>query len=103
MGQSTYNLRILNFIKRQLGVGRIYIDKKRSIAQFRIRDRKTLESVIIPIFDKYPLLTSKHYNYIKFKQANAILSNDNLTSTVKNNLIKDILISKCPDDYISPA
>jgi hypothetical protein len=106
LGQSTYNLRILNYIKRQLGVGSIYIDNKRSFAQFRIRDRKILESVIFPIFDKYPLLTSKHYNYLKFKEAFAILSSaskDQITSTEKFNLINDILKSKCPDDYISPV
>lgn len=103
LGQSTYNLRILNYIKRQLGVGSINIDKKRSLAQFRIRDRKTLDSVLFPIFDKYPLLTSKHYNYLKFKQAFEILSTDKLTSTDKFNLINDILISKCPEGYISPA
>lgn len=47
LAQSTYNLRVLIFIKKQLGVGSIYIDKNKSLAQFKIRDRKTLESIII--------------------------------------------------------
>jgi hypothetical protein len=103
LGQSTYNLRIFHFIKKQLGVGSIYIDKKRSLAQFRIRDRKILDSIIIPIFEKYPLLTSKHFNFLKFKEANSILSNDNLTSTEKYNLINKIKNTKCSDDYLSPV
>jgi len=103
LAQSTYNLRILNFIKKQLGVGSIYIDKSKSLAQFRIRDRKTLDSIIIPIFEKYPLLTSKHFNFLKFKEANSILSNDNLTSTEKYDLINKIKKYKCPDNYTSPA
>jgi hypothetical protein len=76
------------------------------MASFRIRDRKILESVIFPIFDKYPLLTSKQYNYIKFKQAYAIAEQNNISNTVaphKMNLILDILNSKSPDDYISPV
>jgi hypothetical protein len=103
LGQSTYNLRILNFIKKQLGVGTIYIDKNRSLAQFIIRDRKILDTIIIPIFEKYPLLTSKHFNFLKFKEANFILSNDNLTNTEKYDLINKIKNTSCPDDYVSPA
>jgi len=37
LGQSTYNLRILHFIKTQLKVGRIYIDKNGTVADFIIR------------------------------------------------------------------
>lgn len=110
IGQSIYNLRILNFIKRQLGVGSISIDKKRSFAQFRIRDKKTLESVIFPIFDKYPLLTSKQYNYLNFKKAYSILSNEKLSNVEKVKLIKLSLPLRdegvginIPKDYISPV
>lgn len=106
LDQSIYNLRILNYIKRQLGAGSISIDQKKSIAQFKIKDRKTLESVIFPIFDNNLLLTKKYYNYIKFKQAYAIISaipRFYISSTAKENLINDVISSRCPDDYKSPA
>ena len=102
ISQNTYNLRVLHFIKNQLNAGSIYIEKKRNHAHFRIRDRKILESVIFPIFDKYSLLTSKQFNYIKFKEAHAILSNDYLNKLEKDNLILKLLDTNSPVDYISP-
>jgi len=103
IGQSNYNLRVLHFIKKQLGVGSICVDKNNNLAQFRIRDRSVLESVIFPIFDKYPLLTSKHFNYIKFKKAHAILSNASLTKSEKDNLIFNLISTQLPIGYISPV
>ena len=71
--QSTYNLRLLYFVKTQLGVGSVNTNADNTKADFRVRDRKTIGSIILPIFDKYPLLTSKHYSYCKFKEAYHIL------------------------------
>jgi hypothetical protein len=79
------------------------VDTVNLIADFRIRDRKTIGSVILPIFDKYPLLTSKYYSYIKFKEAYNILENDNLTTQEKDKLLLDLTSKKMPDNYISPA
>lgn len=73
------------------------------MAHFRIRDREVLSSVIFPIFDKYPLLTTKHFNYLKFKEAYAILNNNNLSKLEKDNLIFQIVNSKPAIDYMSPA
>ena len=69
LGQSTYNLRVLYFIKTQLGKGSIYVEKDGKFAHFRIRDLDTIINLIIPIFEKYPLLTSKYYNFLRFKKA----------------------------------
>lgn len=103
IGQSHYNLRVLHFIKKQLGVGNIFVEKNTKIAQFRIRDRSVLELIIFPIFDQYPLLTSKYFNYIKFKKAHSILSNKSFTKSEKDNLIFNLIETKIPLDYISPA
>lgn len=65
--QSTYNLRILYYIKNQLGVGSVHIDSNCDKGDFRIRDRKTIGSIILPIFDKYPLLTSKYFSALATK------------------------------------
>lgn len=103
MTQSTYNLRLLNFVKSQLGVGSVNIDTNNLKAYFRIRDRKPIGSVILPIFDKYPLLTSKYYSYYKFKEAYHILENNSLTRQEKDRLLLDLINKPKPDNYISPA
>lgn len=99
--QSRYNLRILNYIKRELGVGSITKDGTKG--QYFIRDRKLIESIIIPIFDKYPLLTRKYLDYIRFKEALAILNDINLSKQDKNVKLTCLKTSKAYINYISPA
>jgi len=99
--QSRYNLRVLNYIKKELGVGSITRDGTKG--QYFIRDRKVIESIIIPIFDKYPLLTTKYFDYIKLKKALAILNNVNLSKIDKNAKLLEIKNSKVDVNYISPA
>lgn len=99
--QSGYNARVLHYIKKELGVGSITKDGNK--LQFFIRDRKIIESVIIPIFDKNPLLTTKYFYYIKFKKALAILNNNDLSKQCKNAQIQNIKDLKPSIDYISPA
>lgn len=101
IGQSTYNLRVLNFIKKRLNKGQIFIEKNGNMAVFRIRDLPTLGDTIFPIFDKFPLLTSKEFNYIKFKKAHSILTSKVLTKDQKDDKLLEIVNSKLPDDYIS--
>jgi hypothetical protein len=71
------------------------------MAHFLIRDKKVLQSNILPIFDQYPLLTSKQYNYLIFKQALDISNNPLLSQEEIINQIKDF--SPCPTNYISNA
>jgi LAGLIDADG endonuclease len=89
----------LNYIKKELGVGSITKDGKK--LQFFIRDRKIIESVLIPIFDKYPLLTTKYFDYIKFKKALYILNN--MEGSKKDIEIQKLKDSKPHVDYTSPA
>lgn len=80
--QSPYNLRVLNYIKKQIGVDSITKDGTK--AQYFIRDRKVIETVLIPIFDKYPLLTTKYYDYMKLKKALLILNSITKIKEEKN-------------------
>ena len=98
---SRYNLRALFYIKRQLGVGSI--TKDNTTGQFVIRDRKKLAQVIFPIFDKYPLLTSKQFDYIKLKKAYDILEDINLSKSEKYKLLFEIKQKTIPINYVSNA
>lgn len=102
LSQSIYNIKILYFIKNQLGVGQL-IKENNNIVNFIIRNHLILESVIFPIFDKYFLLTTKHFNYIKFKEAYSILFDNSLSSIEKDIIMTKIINSKPPVNYISPA
>ena len=101
IAQSRYNLRLLYYIKKNLGVGSVTKDNTK--AQFFIRDRQKLKNIIFPIFDKYPLLTSKMFNYNKFKQAYSILENLNLTKQEKDKMLFILKEETIPKNYISCA
>jgi len=58
---------LLESIQKFLGVGKIYKHGKDSI-EFRVSGLKNLR-IIIDHFDKYPLITQKHADYLLFKQA----------------------------------
>jgi phosphate/sulfate permease len=107
ISQLEYNLRLLYFIKSQLGVGQVKRETKTNKAIYKIRDRNKLAEVIFPIFDKYTLLTSNHFNYLKFKDAYRILEDSSL-STAQQDELMYALIKKVPasvggESYLSPA
>jgi hypothetical protein len=98
---SRYNLRTLFYIKKQLGIGSITKDNTKG--QFIIRDKKKLATVIFPIFDKYPLLTSKQFNYIKLKEAFNILEDTSMTKDDKDKKLFKLKKEPIPINYVSSA
>jgi hypothetical protein len=103
LSQHEYNIRLLNFIKSQLGLGNINKEIKTKMVNYRIRDRKKLAEVIFPIFNKYPLLTTKYFNYFKFKEAYRILEDTTLTKTQQDELMFNLVKNLPSFGYISPA
>jgi hypothetical protein len=101
LAQSRYNLRVLNYIKKELGAGSITKDGTKG--QYFIRDRKIIEHKLLPIFDKYPLLTSKYFDYVKFKKALVILNNKDLNKNDKHTELLKLKNSKLTTNYISPV
>ena len=55
----------------------VYISKPNnsSTVEFRVSTLKDIVNVIIPHFDKYPLITKKYYDYILFKQVILLMLN----------------------------
>lgn len=102
ISQNTYNLRALHYIKKELGAGSIFVESKNDMAHFRIRDLKVINERIFPIFDKYPLRTTKYFNYNIFKEAYRILYNKDLIKLEKSNLLENLLLTKPSNSYISP-
>ena len=104
VGQSKYNIRLLYHIKSNLGIGSVAVpNSKHNTAEYIVTDIQQIINYIIPIFDNYPLLTTKYFNYFWFKEAILILNNTNLSKEEK-----DLKISNCknqikPENYISPA
>ena len=58
---------------------------------FRIRDKSHLKNIILPIFDQYPMLSNKQYDYLMFKEA--------LLNGI--NLHKDLLVYDRPTEPLN--
>jgi hypothetical protein len=80
------DIQLLYKIKNSLGVGKILIRVRKGInnneihsARYNVRNKKHLRDIFIPILDKYPMLTNKQYDYLRFREAlinNLILFDD---------------------------
>lgn len=101
IAQSRYNLRLLYYIKKELGVGSVTKDNTKG--QFFIRDRKHIENIILPIFDKYTLLTSKHFDYSRFKQALYLLNDKDMCKEQRDRELLILKNNKKGNKYLSPV
>ena len=102
IGQHKYNIRVLYYIKKNIGVGSVNEEKNTNMAQYSVYSREKLKKYIIPIFDRYPLLTRKFFNYNKFKEAFNILENINLSFKEKNELIEKLILLRPSINDINP-
>jgi len=64
------------------GIGYISKPNNSSTVEFRVSKLKDIINVIIPHFDKYPLLTKKYYDYLLFKQIILLIS-DKVHNTIE--------------------
>ena len=101
IGQSVYNLRLLYKVKSLIGVGSVSIQN--NDAEFRVWKLDHIIQYVIPVFDKYPLLTSKYYYYSIFKQAAKIIADKTLGAADKDARLIELKCRMKPEDYISPA
>jgi len=104
IGQSNYNLRLLYYIKSMIGIGSVSVhNSKDNTAEFRIRNIQHIIEYIIPIFDTFPLLTSKYFHYKLFRDAILIMNDYTLTKEEKDKQISQLKSQTMPDNYYSPA
>nr|YP_009155512.1 hypothetical protein [Torulaspora globosa]AJG03037.1 hypothetical protein [Torulaspora globosa] len=83
----------LNNIKNMLNYSTNIYFEKDNTARLMISNHKFLLETIIPIFDKYPCLTIKHYSYLKWKESLLYYTSKNkenwLLNSEKNKLINN--------------
>lgn len=103
--QSISNLRLLYHIKNILGYGKVFKISAHQLAHFTISDLKVIKEIIIPIFDKYPLLTRKYFVYLQFKEVLCNLENESFTDKQKTEAIENLLIISpyLANDCVSPT
>ena len=102
IGQSTSNLRLLYFIKSNLGCGEINLKAGKNMAEFRIRKRDILINVIVPVFKKHHLYSTKNFFFQQLEKALKILENSNLTTDQKNEALEKLKLQVPPINYASP-
>ena len=66
----------LEYIKNTLQIGRVSISPKWNMVTLTIVSRKEIE-IILAIFSKYSLNSTKHLNFLAFKQAFTIYTENN--------------------------
>jgi hypothetical protein len=99
IGLSIKDIRLLYKIKKILGCG--VVRKYNNVAIFSVKKIKHLIYKIIPIFDKYPLLTDKkRLIYLNFRNSllyKALISKINITS--KDIVFIKELLDNVPDNF----
>lgn len=102
ISQKSNNIQVLYYFKKKLKCGKVRSDKD-NMSHFLIRDRKSLKNTIIPLFEKYRLLSVKEYNFVIFRECLNIVDNISFTQEEKIFKIKILKEQKISLDYISTA
>ena len=62
------DLLLLRKIHSFFGIGTIYEREDRNMVYYSVQSARAITNIIIPHFDKYPLITQKKADYLLFKQ-----------------------------------
>jgi hypothetical protein len=74
------------------GIGTVSVRGTRNMAVYSVQSARAITNVIIPHFDKYPLLTQKRVDYLLFKEAVNLLFNCKARTSIEG--IKNIISLK---------
>lgn len=108
------DIQLLYKIKNILGVGNIKIhtrpltkgsDETYEYCKYNISNKKHLIDIILPIFDKYPMLTNKKYDYLRFKKhlIDGTIYSEKLETykrPIESDNISDLLMNMVNIDYL---
>lgn len=99
------DIAVLNFIKEKLGCGTVAISQSRESAVFSITGSNDLINVLIPIFEKFPLNTTKHLDYLVFKEVLELYKDKMHLKAEGQQKIKDLLsnFNNNRTDFSMPA
>ena len=86
---SQYNTRALMKAKQILGAGHVTKTQDTMIT-LRIRDRDLLERCVFPIFDRIPLVSNKHYDYVRVREIARLLKDETLSTTQRDERIDSL-------------
>lgn len=103
IAQSTYNSRLLYFIKENLQYGGVNKRAGKNMAEFRIRDRKILIHLVVPLFTRYPLYSTKHFYFLRWVKALQVLESKKWTTAEKNEILTKLKSQLPSDTYVSSA
>lgn len=98
VNQHTKDYALLLYIQTKLGVGQLSKRSNRNLCDFQVRNQEDLKKIIIPLFEAHPLLTSKFFNYIKWKKAIEMPRDNDRTESILTLKAKNL-----PLNYQSPA
>lgn len=71
----TQNTRAIAKAKKILGAGKITTTPD-NVISLRIRNRQLLQTHVFPIFDRVPMLSNKHYDYMRIRLMAQLLNGD---------------------------
>lgn len=89
ISQKVTNVQVLYYIKKELGIGKV-TKPANGMVSFLIRDRKSIQNIITPIFDLNSLHTLKYNDYVRFKEALEIWSDTSKSQVDKIRLINSV-------------
>jgi len=81
------DVEVLNTIKSNLNVGTVTLESSRNRCSYIIQDYEVIKSVICPIFNAFPLHTSKRLDFENFFQAVFIKDNKKLSNTNMSKIV----------------
>lgn len=84
------DLVVLQNIQSKLGIGSARLESNNTTAVFIVQDLDQIKNVILPIFDKYNLLSVKMLDYLSFREAINIKENSGKLSDNQFNKIQSI-------------
>lgn len=99
---SLRNARILRYCHTLLGCGSVNLKSGKESAEIRIRDRKVLRRVIVPLFEKHPLWTTKAFYFQRWCTALDIMDSCG-SKQEKDQLLVLLRDSHPPADYKAPS